>query len=669
MASSPGCEPGLVETRPGGSSRERPEHESEEVVDLTADSPLAEVCLVEDDELEAIDVAMKAAESYWSRKKEVLDASPPTQCKWNMPRLEGRKDSSSKGAAECKKHSMADVAERPRKRPGADRTGKIAKARSILAKSDSSFLERVDRLRAEGGRGGSSCTGDMNGEGPPEVEESLSGGRSIAGGQDVVASVEESLDPQQQAVLDSVLNGNNVFFSGMGGTGKTFLLKRIVAALKKVHGTKAVACCAPTGVAAILCGGQTLHSLAGCGIANTARDFDKLWKDVNKKKWRLLRALVVDEVSMIDPSFLDFLDLQVRQVRGDLEKPFGGLQLVLCGDFCQLPGITKGLSFSDVHLIPTGEDMNEKNIPVGRLEELMGAAFQTNFWRDAAFCYHVLETAHRQSDQAFVDFLAKVRFNRMDEDSERFMGRLSRCLPASDIVPTQLYARNREVDQENQRELARLPGPDVFYEAIDGVAVMPGAPAWAKADLEKNVFFRESVTPKRLVLRVGAQVMLTRNDQNDKSLVNGSRGVVRGFEDKQTALASVRQELKLLRGVGGRSAGEAPEAMAAREAELVSRLAALESGREAEYPLVWFEGAGVGGAGRLKIVGPEPFECEVYMTGLVSGVPARLGSDFSSPACTRAQPLCSFGRTLVVIHGLSRSFVFVRCLRFCLAAF
>lgn len=235
-----------------------------------------------------------------------------------------------------------------------NRAGKVARARSVLAnsKADISFLARLEHLRAGHGAGdglpASSSDKRSDGldvsvraqktqhEGAPDVQDKVGEGR---------------LDPQQSAVLDSVLQGNNVFFSGMGGTGKTFLLKRIVAALKKAHGIKAVASCAPTGVAAILCGGQTLHSLAGCGIPNTARDFEKLWKDANKKKWRLLRALVVDEVSMIDPSFLDFLDLQVRQVRGNLARPFGGLQLVLCGDFCQVCAHTLANAHNTCHNI------------------------------------------------------------------------------------------------------------------------------------------------------------------------------------------------------------------------------------------------------------------------------------------------------------------------------
>jgi hypothetical protein len=162
---------------------------------------------------------------------------------------------------------------------------------------------------------------------------------------------------------------------------------------------------------------------------------------------------------------------------------------------------------------------------------------------------------------------------------------------------------------------------------------LPGAPAWAKEELERNVFFKASPTPEILELRVGAQVMLTRNDPTDSTLVNGSRGVVRGFEERQDAIAAVRRELAHLRsnrwacaaagaGDGGGGGGGGAKEAAAREAELVTRLVGLESGREEAYPVVWFERLGGGGAGgkgrggKLRTVGPEAFECEVYMTGL-----------------------------------------------------
>ena len=110
-------------------------------------------------------------------------------------------------------------------------------------------------------------------------------------------TLEVELSPEQANILALCESGSNVFFTGMGGTGKTFLMKRIVERLKKMHGNNAVVTVAPTGVAAIICGGQTLHSFAGCGVPTYVSDFEKCWggRDMGKR-WRNLRVLVVDEV-------------------------------------------------------------------------------------------------------------------------------------------------------------------------------------------------------------------------------------------------------------------------------------------------------------------------------------------------------------------------------------
>lgn len=107
-----------------------------------------------------------------------------------------------------------------------------------------------------------------------------------------------ALDPAQQRILDLCRQRHNVFFSGMGGTGKSFLLRRIVKTLQcELHLNLAVT--APTGVAAIICGGQTLHSFAGCNVPATLADLDKCWSIDKAECWRQLDTLLIDEVSMI----------------------------------------------------------------------------------------------------------------------------------------------------------------------------------------------------------------------------------------------------------------------------------------------------------------------------------------------------------------------------------
>ena len=453
------------------------------VIDLSVDdstpSPVdfLEQVLVDDEEMAAIEAALEAASARGASGDGFGRTDGPKNVRAGAERAAG-----GSKASESVAFQEPSVPQQQRKRRVVDRVDKVARARAKLSQSNSSFLASLDRLRRAAGRESipratAAHARDARGNSADEGSDCTCAPRTGAPG----VQPEEKLDAQQHAVLDACLQGKNVFVTGMGGTGKTYLLRHIVAALKRMHGPHAVACCAPTGVAAILCGGQTLHSLAGCGVANTAQDFGKLWKDANKKRWRGLKVLVVDEISMVEPSFLDFLDTHVRLVRGAGEAAFGGLQVVLSGDFCQLAGITKGLSLRDVHLIPKGAELKEGNIPISRIGELAGAAFQTNCWRQLGLTYFVLDKVHRQSEEAFVRFLTQVRANALDNESTALLRSLARPLATEaaaaagcedvgqGVVATRLYARNRDVDRENRAKLSALSGPSMLYRAVDSV--------------------------------------------------------------------------------------------------------------------------------------------------------------------------------------------------------
>ena len=126
---------------------------------------------------------------------------------------------------------------------------------------------------------------------------------------------------------------------GVAGTGKSVTLGLAVAALRRKYGHESVAVCAPTGVAAVNVGGQTIHSLSGAGVPTVLKDYDKMFGVVAKQRWTKLSAVVLDEVGMVPASFLDWLDVTVRVIRKRQNEPFGGIQLVFCGDFAQLPPV------------------------------------------------------------------------------------------------------------------------------------------------------------------------------------------------------------------------------------------------------------------------------------------------------------------------------------------
>ncbi|KAL3910059.1 MAG: hypothetical protein SGARI_002303 [Bacillariaceae sp.] len=140
-------------------------------------------------------------------------------------------------------------------------------------------------------------------------------------------------DKIQQQAIDAAFTGSNVFITGVAGTGKSAVTQKIVLDAKAMR--KEVAVAAPTGVAAVNLGpdlaAQTVHSLAGCGVPQAARDFDKIMARWNIKKWKSIEMLVLDEIGMLSADYLDWLDVYVRKARRRPLEPFGGIQLIFVG--------------------------------------------------------------------------------------------------------------------------------------------------------------------------------------------------------------------------------------------------------------------------------------------------------------------------------------------------
>jgi ATP-dependent DNA helicase PIF1 len=405
----------------------------------------------------------------------------------------------------------------------------------------------------------------------------------------VSAAPAQTLDDYQKRVLDLCLTGRNVFLSGLAGTGKTFLLRHIADTLRAVFGSKRVAVCSPTGISAIILGGQTLHSLAGCGVPSVVDDFSKCYK--RKERWVQLAVLILDEASMIDPAFLDWLDSTVRMIRGKPDQVMGGIQIVCCADFLQLPAVFNGVSLHSK--CPVTINPTPKAIPAA-VSDLNAYAFQSVFFRQANFASVELTKVFRQSDVPMVNALAKIRRGVIDADVRDFIASCTRPLAETDggIKATVLYARNTDVDHENNANLKSLPGDVEIFLASDSVQVDPGAPSYAEASLLKDPFFKSALVPERVELKVGAQVMLTKNV--DEELVNGSRGVVKSFVRKEAAIKDIT----------GRIAIASDPAV---RASLFSELETARSGGNA--PLVQFVN------GRTLVCSPMDYDHSIYMTG------------------------------------------------------
>ena len=270
------------------------------------------------------------------------------------------------------------------------------------------------------------------------------------------------LSAEQQAAAVRALAGENLFITGAAGTGKSFLMRYVIQELKKSRGAEAVAVTAPTGIAAVNIGGSTIHSFSGIGLGRG--DPMNILARVRKSQkafgnWKQASVLVLDEISMLSSELFDLLDFIGKQMRGR-DCPFGGLQLILCGDFLQLP-------------------------PVSRAPEPY--AFQAKSWPDAGLDAGtiILTEQHRQvNDSEFVSMLNELRRGVC---TQRTIEALDLChnqrkpLPTDGILPTKLYCTNRDVDQENDERLRQLRGDGVVFTAVGVFACRANAVADACA--------------------------------------------------------------------------------------------------------------------------------------------------------------------------------------------
>jgi len=296
----------------------------------------------------------------------------------------------------------------------------------------------------------------------------------------------------QDEALAILRTGAHVFLTGEAGSGKTHTINRYTDYLREHEIDFAVT--ASTGIAATHIHGMTIHSWSGIGV-ETALDDDALKQLAENryvaKRIKKAKVLIIDEISMLDGTVLTLVERVCRKVR-KLKLPFGGLQVVLVGDFFQLP--------------PVGKD--------GRSVEF---AFDSDAWQvlQPVVCY--LSEQHRQVDSVFLNILSAIRRNEFDET--HFESISGRIIASADLPEdmTRLYSHNANVDTLNAAELKKLPGKSqTFVMALRGPETLTEA------------LKRGCLSPERLELKVGATVMFTKNNPN-LGFVNGTLGTVVGF--------------------------------------------------------------------------------------------------------------------------------------------
>ena len=304
------------------------------------------------------------------------------------------------------------------------------------------------------------------------------------------------LNKEQETAYNFMCSGLNIFITGGGGVGKSALIDYYIRLNKTNKYTIGVT--STTGTSAILINGTTIHSYLGLGTGK--QDTETLCKKINEnrflvKRWSKLKTLIIDEISMLSASFFDKLEEIARRIRNN-QKPFGGIQLILSGDFCQLS-------------------------PVDSSE----FCFEAKSWNSCVDKVIYLQKIIRQENLIFKNCLSNIRLGILNEEIKSLLDSRINSELKNDfgIEPTKLFSKNVLVDSTNISQLKKLCQKNKIYNYKMTTDFNPKI---------KNKYIKLVPALEELQLCKGCQVMLTYNLDLKNHLVNGSRGIVTDFSYK-----------------------------------------------------------------------------------------------------------------------------------------
>lgn len=313
------------------------------------------------------------------------------------------------------------------------------------------------------------------------------------------------LSEGQKRTIDAVLLGKNILLTGPAGTGKSHTIQRIKEIFQKMK--RSVSITATTGISALLINGNTIHSWSGigiCGTKETALNRVMTYKGP-QDRIKSANLLIIDEVSMLSALQLDILDHVFKYVRQST-LPFGGIQIILSGDFYQLsPVKNPNYCFESPNF-----------------DQLIHEVIELDF-------------IFRQADREFCLALNEIRIGEVTERTKELFGSCIGKEFFGDIKPTELYPLKADVENFNDEELWKLASENNPIREIASLDEIIEKPPSKKKIPDKTLkewqanFDKNCMAPKVLTLAVNAQVMLIKNLDVEAGLCNGSRGIITGF--------------------------------------------------------------------------------------------------------------------------------------------
>lgn len=311
---------------------------------------------------------------------------------------------------------------------------------------------------------------------------------------ELVIHKEIKLNYDQQCALDSFKAGKNIFLTGPAGTGKSVTLKKIIehCECKNIK----IGVTATTGSAAFLIGGKTMHSFLGIGLGKGTPESMYQYIRDNKKmlhfftRLRELQVLIIDEVSMLDNELFNKISMFLGRMRKN-DKPFGGLQVILTGDFCQLEPVDGDYCFK-------ASEWERLNLDTIYLRKLI----------------------RQDGDSEFQGMLEKLRYGKC---SNKTLERLEslKGTKFDNVKPTILYSHNQDVNAVNKKEYDLLINSGAKKQTYK--VIFPPKETHKK---KAETWFKNLEIPESVELCVGAQVVITSNINQEFGIVNGTRGVV-----------------------------------------------------------------------------------------------------------------------------------------------